>query len=100
MDVQLRSLCTGKDDLRGLELLECMISWLTQELVGGKDFEVLQAYLHRFLFIYEDMLLGVPHLRDRMQALCSAQDHCSRRFRDMIQSNLCVLKVMAQIPSI
>jgi hypothetical protein len=100
VDVQMRALCTGPDDERGVELLHCMLIWISQELQSGRDFEVLQAYLYRLLFIYADSLVSAPQMEEPLRQLSAAQDACCKRFRQLVQSNLCVLKMMAQISSI
>lgn len=100
VDVQMRALCTGTDDERGLELLHCMLLWAARELDSGRDFEVLQAYLYRLLFIYADFLVTTPSMVEPLRHLSAAQSACCKRFRQLVQSNLCVLKMMAQISSI
>ena len=96
----MRSLCTGEEDERGIELLHCMLIWISQELETGRDFEVLQAYLYRLLFIFSDTMVSLSQLQETLKCLSASQESCCARFRHLVQSNLCVLKMMAQISSV
>jgi len=96
-DVELRSLCMFIEDDEGLQLLQVFLKWLTAHVSSGKEFELLQAYLHRTLTIYDKMLVNVPALAEQLQTLKRANEQASDRFRDLIQKNLCMLKVLANI---
>jgi len=96
-DVELRSLCMFAEDDEGLQLLQVFLKWLTAQVSSGKDYEILQAYLHRTLTIYDKMLVNVPTLAEQLQKLKRANEQASDRFRDLIQKNLCMLKVLANI---
>lgn len=96
-DVELRSLCMFAEDSEGLQLLQVFLQWLTAQVSSGKDFELLQAYLHRTLTIYDQMLVDVPALAEQLQMLKKANEQASDRFRHLVQKNLCMLKVLANI---
>jgi hypothetical protein len=101
----MRSLHNGQeDDARGVELIHCVLVWFANELKSGIDYELLQAYLTRFLFIFSELLVAecsknLP-LKETLQQLNQIHSEYCLKFRHLIQSNLCVLKMMAQITSI
>jgi hypothetical protein len=105
VDTQMRSLHNGQDgDVRGIELVHCFIVWFANEFKSGLDYEILQAYLSRFLVIYSELLVtesskNLP-LKQSLQELNAIHAEYCQKFRHLIQSNLCVLKMMAQITSI
>lgn len=94
----MRSLYQHEEDADGIDLLHRMIYWLAFELKTGQNFEVIQAYLCRFLMIYSDTLLKVPALASELEYLKSVHAVSCDSFRSLVQSNLCLLKVMARLP--
>jgi hypothetical protein len=99
VDAEMRALCRDAQDNVGLELLSKVLSWMKEDLQTGENFEVLQAYLYRFLLIYSEIILECPSLYDLLQKVKIVHENSCKKFRHLIQSNLCVLKMMAQIPS-
>jgi len=100
VDAQLRALCTGHEDARGVDLIHCLLLWFAKQFRSGKDFEVLQAYLYRLLLIYSDTIIRVPDLNNAVSSVKDIHADSCKKFRHLIQSNLCVLKMMAQISSV
>ena len=98
VDLELRALCSYEQDEEGLDLLRCWITWLTAAVSTGDSFEVLQAYLHRTLTIYSELATNVPSIASGLARLSETNATASGRFREMIQKNLCLLKMMANIP--
>ena len=101
MDVELRALCAHKDDEEGLSLLRCLFAWFARKLRSGLNFEVLQAYLHRTVTIYAELILQQAEpslLANELEAVRKAHNECSGRFRQLVQSNLCLLKMLAGLP--
>jgi hypothetical protein len=101
----MRSLHNGQDDdTRGVELVHCLVLWFANEFKTGTDYELLQAYLTRFLFLYSELLVAEcsknPELKSALQQLNETHSEYCLKFRHLIQSNLCVLKMMAQITSL
>lgn len=75
-----------------------MVLWLGREVSSGRNFEVVQAYLFRFLTIYSEAVLQEPALLDDVTALRAVHAESAERFRTLVQSNMCLLKVMAHLP--
>ena len=100
VDAEMRALCRDAQDEVGVQLLGDMLAWIEEDLLTGENFEVLQAYLYRFLYIYSEVILECPHLFARLQGVKKAHQNSCKKFRHLVQSNLCVLKMMAQIPSL
>ncbi len=107
IDLQMRSIYNereGEVDSRGVDLIHCLLHWFIFEFETGHDFQVMEAYLARFLHIYSELLVKEcaknPLLRSTFQELQRIHQEKNEKFRMMIQSNLCVLKMLAQITSV
>jgi hypothetical protein len=100
VDLEIRALCTWEGDEEGVELLRTWLSWLDRQISSGDSFEVLQAYLHRTLTIYAQIVIKLPQLGDEMRRLKTSSSAVSERFREVLQKNLCMIKFMAGIPII
>lgn len=98
VDLEMRALCTYEEDEEGIELLRLLLQWLTKHITTGEDFEILQAYLHRTLTIYLHLIMKLPQLKKDLQALQQAHAVASDRFRHLVQKNLCLLKMMGNLP--
>lgn len=59
IDVAFRTLCQGRYDSEGLTLLMLACDWLVEALESRSEYEVVQAYLHRFMLVHGDILSGV-----------------------------------------
>lgn len=58
--VALSSLCHGMHDLEeGLELLHLCSLWLLEACRSRKNYEVINAYMHRFLHIHATTIAGI-----------------------------------------
>ena len=100
IDVEFRALCLNEEDEEGLELLGFVLISLTNNLKSGRHFEVLQAYLHRFLSIYAEYIMRTPELSEKLVELKAVHALYAEKFRHIVQSNLCVLKILSQLPTI
>ena len=98
VDLEFRALCTHGEDEEGLKLLHCLLSWLAQCMSSGRDFEVLEAYLHRTLLVYGEIIVTKPSLLSLAQRISAAHADSSERLRGLVQGNLCLLKLFAGLP--
>jgi hypothetical protein len=98
VDLELRALCTHEGDEEGIQLLHALLLWLTRNAACGDNFEVLQAYIHRTLTIYMEMMIATPSLAAELVALKTAHAAANSRFRHLVQKNLCLLKLMGDLP--
>lgn len=98
VDVEMRALYSHDEDNDGLDLLKRMLFWLSCQLRTGRNFEVTQGYLCRFLAIYSEKLLKVQSLAEDIHNLKDIHTVSCDSFRTLVQSNLCLLKVMARLP--
>lgn len=98
VDVELRALCMYEEDDEGIYLLRCWIFWLAAHVASGRDFEILQAYLHRTMLIYADTMLKVPSLCGEVEQVRVVNSQASERFRALVQKNTCLFKMIANIP--
>lgn len=113
VDVDINALCTNDLELRqqiqdnptSAPPLALWLQWLTRSSALGHDFELIQAYIHRTLAVYSELLLKSPvtlaegsSLVSDLFALQSANDEMTNNFRLSVQRNLCMLKILANIP--
>lgn len=98
VDLEMRALCTYEEDAEGIELLSMLLRWLAVHIATGEDFEILQAYLHRALTIYLHLIMKLPQLTAELKALQAAHATANSRFRHLVQKNLCLLKMMGNLP--
>ena len=98
LDLELRALCTGPEDHEGLFLLMRMLVWLLQRLKKGSDFEVLEAYLHRTLEVYADVIIQSKELLPVARRVGDVHRENASKLRDLVQSNVCLLKMFALLP--
>ena len=98
VDLEMRSLCPHDEDAEGKRLLSLTIRLFSREIKSGRNFEVVQAYIYRFFTIYSDVILKTPSLHSDLKELSEIHQRSSDSFRTLIQSNLCLLKVLAQLP--
>lgn len=81
-----------------------MVLWFIEEFDKGENYEILEAYLTRFLLIYSELILQTIKIDETFQQnimkLITSHQQINKKFRNLIQSNLCILKMMAQISSI
>jgi U3 small nucleolar RNA-associated protein 21 len=60
IDVAFSTLCYGMHDLdEGLPLLNMAAQWLLESCESKESFEVINAYLHRFLYIHAGTITGI-----------------------------------------
>lgn len=98
IDAEMRSLCLHDGDEEGIKFIRILLKWFKKKLASGNNFEVLQAYLHRMLTIYSEILIKIPEFALDVEELHRAHDACGLKFRHLIQKNLCLLKVLARMP--
>lgn len=83
----------------GLGLLRCFLLWMVAKLSSGTNFEILQAYLHRLLAVYAELILKQPDaLSIELERVREVHAASSNRFRFLVQSNICLLKMFAGLP--
>ncbi len=98
LDLELRALCTGVEDEEGISLLARLLKWILQRLRGGSDFEVLEAYLHRIIEIYADVVIASADLSSIARRVAEVHQASASKLQDLVQSNLCLLKMFAMLP--
>jgi hypothetical protein len=98
LDLELRALYSYAGDEEGELFLRWMLEWLAIQIASGRNFELLQAYLYRVMVIFDKALLDIPSLGPVLADLKKANEIASERFRHLIQKNLCMFKVFANIP--
>eukprot|EP00592_Proboscia_alata_P003832 CAMPEP_0194370760 /NCGR_PEP_ID=MMETSP0174-20130528/19102_1 /TAXON_ID=216777 /ORGANISM="Proboscia alata, Strain PI-D3" /LENGTH=1215 /DNA_ID=CAMNT_0039148423 /DNA_START=37 /DNA_END=3681 /DNA_ORIENTATION=+ len=114
IDVELSSLCRGSHDvsLETLHLLQLSMDWLHEGFFGKSNYELCNAYLHRFLKIHSLILSGIEEksnseeiedgdldkigkkrleLQSSLTRLKCAQQEANQRLKQKMQHTLCLL---------
>ena len=97
VDAEFRALCLNDSDSDGIKLLRFLFVWIDQQLQTGNNFELLQAYLYRAALIYSEVLRKHTEFTGLLVSLKESHRTTSSKFRDLVQSNLCLLKLFARI---
>lgn len=99
VDVEFRALCSGAEDAEGLVLLCRLLGWLADRIASGKDFELMQAYLHRLLVVFGAMAAGLDDrpLGAALRRLLEAHEAGCGRYGDLVQRCLCLVRVLSGI---
>lgn len=102
IDAEMRSLCflNVEYDMDGILFLKAMLIMFDSNISTGRNFELLQSYLHRFLLIHSDAIVLNNSLWSILIQTMRNHDLTANRFRYMLQKNLCLCKVFAKLPTI
>ena len=91
---------TSDVDVEGLQLLLRMLYLLSFTFQSAVCFELSQAYLHRLLVVYTDILIRDSQLRLAVQELSEIQALSCSKFRKLVHSSSCLVKLLAKLPPI
>jgi hypothetical protein len=107
VDVELRALCqqfepalvsapgeAGDRDAVGVALLAALLTWFRCCLATATDFELLQAYLHRTLTVHGATIMHTSSLARLLKDVHEQHQKTCHQFRHLVQSNLCLLKLL------
>jgi len=122
IDVAFSSLCHGMHDLEdGLRLLYLASTWLLEAIESRQKYEVINAYLHRFLHIHAATISGIDtpsldfqkknlevkdskQLRDQREELLqiisrlrNAQKKATEHLQNKLQRSLCVIAHLSRM---
>ncbi|GLD95882.1 hypothetical protein PINS_up004560 [Pythium insidiosum] len=97
VDVELNTLCMGDFDEEGKALVGLFLEFLEVEMATRRHFQVLQAYLNRFLKLYEQLLVADAALLRRVDALCSVQQQQWEHLQQLLHNNLCLVQYFSKI---
>ena len=98
VEIELRSLCLHGEDIDGILYLRGIMNTFATHLLKGINFEAIQAYLHRFLTIYSDMIINIKDCSDDLAKLTAAHEQSCVRFGSMLSKNVCLLKLFSKLP--
>lgn len=97
VDVEMSTLCMGDFDEEGKQLLGVFLDFVREEMATRRDFQVLQAYLNRFLKLHESLLVADPQLLARADALGAQQQEQWGRLQQLLHHNLCLVQYFSKI---
>jgi len=87
----MSTLCAGLHDMEeGLPLLRITAQWLIEELRSNERYEVINAYLHRFLHIHGSVIAGIEEKgfalgdeTDDKEAVASEREQLTRLLHEL-----------------
>ncbi|KAG1703419.1 hypothetical protein DVH05_007367 [Phytophthora capsici] len=97
VDVEMSTLCMGDFDEYGKKLLGWFLDFLREEMRTRRDFQVLQAYLNRFLKLHEELLVTDSALLAQVDALGSVQQQQWQHLQKLLHNNLCLVQYLSKI---
>ncbi|CAI5719155.1 unnamed protein product [Hyaloperonospora brassicae] len=97
VDVEMSTLCMGAFDEEGKKLLACFLIFLREEMRTRRDFQVLQAYLNRFLKLHEELLVADPALLAQADELGGVQQQQWQHLQKLLHNNLCLVQYLSKI---
>lgn len=97
VDVEMSTLCMGDFDEDGKKMLSWFLEFLHHEMKSRRDFQVLQAYLNRFLKLHEDLLIANPTLLAQVDALGFEQQQQWQHLQKLLHNNLCLVQYLSKI---
>lgn len=96
VDVQLQSLCLGDWDRPGKHNLVLTTEYLLEEIESRRNFQVVQAYLNRFLKLHGEILvMEIP--TEQMDRLYRAQRQAWQHLQSLLHNNLCLIQYFSQL---
>mmetsp|Transcript_46017 Transcript_46017/g.59119 ORF Transcript_46017/g.59119 Transcript_46017/m.59119 type:complete len:1225 (+) Transcript_46017:40-3714(+) len=103
VDAELSRLCRDeKDDQPGVLLLISFLKWIQYISQSNRDFDLLQAYLHRFLMLHSEVIATCDNVELPSIIHTLRDDHTKRstRLRELVQQNLCLINFFSNIESL
>ncbi|KAL4123846.1 hypothetical protein PRIC2_009692 [Phytophthora ramorum] len=97
VDVEMSTLCMGDFDEEGKKLLGWFLNFLREEMRTRRDFQVLQAYLNRFLKLHEELLVADPALLAQVDELGAVQQQQWQHLQKLLHNNLCLVQYLSKI---
>uniref|UniRef100_K3W5I7 Small-subunit processome Utp21 domain-containing protein n=1 Tax=Globisporangium ultimum (strain ATCC 200006 / CBS 805.95 / DAOM BR144) TaxID=431595 RepID=K3W5I7_GLOUD len=97
VDVEMSTLCMGDFDAEGKEILALFLTFLREEMATQRNFQVLQAYLNRFLKLHEQLLVADAALLEQVDALCNVQQQQWEHLQQLLHNNLCLVQYFSKI---
>lgn len=97
VDVEMSTLCMGEFDGEGKALLALFLQFLKEEMGTQRNFQVLQAYLNRFLKLHEDLLVADAGLLAQVEELCNLQKQQWEHLQKLLHNNLCLVQYFSKI---
>ncbi|RLN46233.1 hypothetical protein BBJ29_007619 [Phytophthora kernoviae] len=97
VDVEMSTLCMGDFDEDGKKLLGWFLDFLREEMRTRRDFQVLQAYLNRFLKLHEELLVSNPKLLAQVDELGAVQQQQWQHLQKLLHNNLCLVQYLSKI---
>ncbi|KAE9246299.1 hypothetical protein PF004_g4861 [Phytophthora fragariae] len=97
VDVEMSTLCMGDFDEEGKKFLGWFLDFLREEMRTRRDFQVLQAYLNRFLKLHEELLVANTALLAQVDELGSVQQQQWQHLQKLLHNNLCLVQYLSKI---
>jgi len=78
-------------------LLGLFFQFIEDEMATRRHFQVFQAYLNRFLKLYEQLVVANGDLLVRVESLCAVQQHKWDHVQQLLHNNLYLVQYFSKI---
>jgi U3 small nucleolar RNA-associated protein 21 len=116
VDLAIRTLCSGDFDADGVDLLVLFAAYIAKACETNRDFEAVNAYLSRFLYIHGGVLRGgggggediegdggarrreqMVRMKEVVSGLVKAQERGAERLKDRFQYTSSLLRTFSKL---
>lgn len=102
LDIQLQNLLdydqTSESDTTDIHAIQQFFAFLEDTLQTRRNFELIQAVLHRILVVHASALVQFPPLLGQLLQVQSAQSLSGQSLQNMLHLTLCLTKSLLSIP--
>jgi hypothetical protein len=90
-------LCLGDFDDEVKTLLGLFFQFIEDEMATRRHFQVFQAYLKRFLKLYEQLVVANEDLLARVESLCAERQRQWDHLQQLLHNNLYLVQYFSKI---
>ena len=97
VDREIQDLCHSKFDTTGKLYLASFLLYFSHEIEKKENFEVIQAYLNRFLNVHLDLIKEDRKCSEALDHLSHVQSVLNNSTKSLIQNTMCLLNYLTDM---
>ena len=97
VDREIQDLCHSKFDKTGKLYLSSFLFYFCHEVEKKDNFEVIQAYLNRFLKVHLDLIKEDRKCSEALEKLSHVQSVLNNSTKSLIQNTMCLLNFLTDM---
>jgi sulfur relay (sulfurtransferase) DsrC/TusE family protein len=87
----------GVEDTEGLKHLKAMLNVFENAILSNENYDVVQAYLHRFFFVHGDTISESDMLIEACHNVRNAQKLTWGKVQKLLQETSCLVKLFTKV---